>query len=374
MSPIFESETRTRDDLEKLRKTNVCAVCGAWLNVFLDKDTGLAFVACHDWLRTHHEGIMREASPFQQKGLESLTIAERRKIMEQQHGEETTRALEKYHGVTSLTKPEALEILQSVFPDAPEKEMTRAVLLCTSYSLNPLMGHVFLIPFNKGKENESWATVIGIKAKRLLASRKRPFSYVDDTPRIMTEEEQVRRFGKVKEDKLVVIVKLKDPQTGAEAVGYGEWPLKKSQWDKELKKFVEVDNEPYGTDKGNTMFNMATIRAESQALDRLCPGEMPIGVEVIDETYAGREGKEDFIEGEATEVKEEISPPTGKEPEENNTELMSLSIKNLGELFSACHKHFGLNQSAVLEQLGGITKDQIADVQDAWRQIVEARK
>jgi len=354
MSPIFESETRTRDDLEKLRKTNVCAVCGAWLNVFLDKDTGLAFVACHDWLRTHHEGIMREASPFQQKGLESLTIVERRKIMTQQHGEKTSTALEKYHGVTSLTKPEALEILQSVFPNAPEKEMTRAVLLCTSYSLNPLMGHVFLIPFKKrdkaGKvTGEEWATVLGIKAKRLLASRRHPISYVDDTPRLMTEEEQKKIYGKVDESHICTITVLKNPATGAEARGYGKW---------------ERGKEPYGTDKGNSAENMAFIRSESQALDRLCPGEMPVGVEVIDETYAGGEGEKDFIEGEVSEV---------KEPEDNNTELMNLSIKNLGDLFKACYEHFSMNQSDVLNELGGITKEQIADPQESWQQIVAAR-
>jgi len=54
-------------------------------------------------------------------------------------------------------------------------------------------------------------------------------------------------------------------------------------------------------------------------------------------------------------------------------DLRSLPIKNLGDLFSACLKHFKLNQSAVLKGLGGIAKEDIADPQDAWLQIVEAK-
>lgn len=212
--------------------------------------------------------------------------------MTQDLGEVKTRALDKYIGVVSLTKPQAKEILVAVFPEAPESEITRAMILCASYGLNPLMKHVFLIPFNKGKVNETWATVIGIKAKRLLASRRGSYSYVDNTPRIMTEEEQRRIFGEVSRDKLMVITKVRDPATGAESPGYGSWPK---------------DSEPYGTEKGNSKFNMAAIRSESQALDRLRPGEMPVGVEVVPEELA-----EGVIEGEYT-VKEE--PPPEPEPE-----------------------------------------------------------
>lgn len=191
-----------------------------------------------------------------------------------------TKALDKYIGVVSLTKPQAREILVAVFPEAPESEIARAVILCASYGLNPLMKHVFLIPFNKGTPKETWATVIGIKAKRLLASRRGSYSYVGDTPRVMTEAEQKAIFGEVYEDKIMVITKVKDPATGAEAPGYGAWPK---------------NSEPYGTDKGNSKFNMAAIRSESQALDRLRPGEMPVGIEVA---------PEEFIEGEYT-VKED---------------------------------------------------------------------
>lgn len=219
--------------------------------------------------------------------------------MENELGTEKTKALAKYMGVVSLTKPQAKEILVAVFPEAPDGEITRAVMLCASYSLNPLMKHVFLIPFNKGKPNESWATVIGIKAKRLLASRRGSYSYVDNTPRIMTEEEQRRTFGEIYSDKIMVITKVKDPATGAEAPGYGSW---------------SKDSEPYGTEKGNSKFNMAAIRSESQALDRLRPGEMPVGVEVISEEVA-----EATIEGEYREVTSEpsLKEPIKSEPKEH---------------------------------------------------------
>jgi len=293
--PIYESENKTRENLERIRKTNVCAVCGAILNIYLDRDTGKVYVACWDYLRTHHEGIIREASSYEQKGLEALNIKSRREIMNKQFGEEKTTALEKYMGVTSLTRDQATEIMQQVYPKAPELEMKRAVLLCVSYSLNPLMGHVFLIPF-KGKEGVSWVTVLGIKAKRLLASRRRPISYVDDTPRLMSEEEQRKIYGRVFNDYICAITVLKDPATGASTRGYGRW--------------LKTEN-VYGVEKGNSAENMAFIRSESQALDRLCPGEMPVGVEVIDEQYA----KEPIIEGEFAESKEDKKQPAKKKPE-----------------------------------------------------------
>jgi len=274
--PIYQTDELTREDLEKIRRESKCKVCGAKLNIYLDPESGKAFVACWDWLRTHHEGIEREASLYEQKGMESLNIPTRRKMMEQELGPEKTKALTRYMGVVSLTRPQAREILEAVFPDAPDDEVARAVMLCASYGLNPLMKHIFLIKFNRWSKDhtrivgEDWATVMGIKAKRLLASRRGSCSYVDNTPRLMTQEEQKTILGEVEADKLWVITKLKDPQTGAEAVGYGFWPK---------------GDKPYGTEKGNTKFNMAAIRSESQALDRLRPGEMPMGVEVIDEQY-----------------------------------------------------------------------------------------
>jgi len=253
-----------RELLKKLRLTHVCAECGAELWECFDMEKHLPYLECRN--NPEHEGI---AKPYREPP--ELNIPTRREQLEKEHGNTTATALAKYQGVSSLTKPQAMEILRTVYPDAPDNEIVTTAILCASYGLNPLMNHVFLIPFTERKTGKkTWARVIGIKANRLIASRKGSFSYVDDTPRLMTEEEQEKRFGETYPDMIVAIVKLRDPSNGAEAVGYGMWPKSEN---------------PYGTEKGNTKFNMAAIRAERQALDRLRPGEMPTGVEVADEQF-----------------------------------------------------------------------------------------
>lgn len=219
--------------------------------------------------------------------------------MEKTYGEAKTRALTKYAGVLAPTEADLTEMLTLLFPSAPEQDKKRALLLCLSYKLNPLANHVYLIPFK-----DTWVLVQSIKAKRLLASRRGPFSYVDNTPRVMTEAEQTQIFGELQPDRLWAITKLKDTTTGAEAVGYGFY-LKKEQ--------------PYGTEKGNSRQNMAFIRSESQAIDRLRPSEMPTGIEVMPE-----EAAESAIEAEYKLLAEEPEPTAkGTEADEvaNEPEL-----------------------------------------------------
>jgi len=293
--PIYESEETSQDALDELRRYHTCQECGGQLAVFYDADAHKAFLACTDWPRTQHEGIEREVNRYEKEGLASLNIETRRELMTEEYGEVKTKALDKYMSAVTLTKPQAKEILVSVYPDAPIEEIARAVLLCASYGLNPLMKHVFLIPFNKGKSNESWVTVIGIKAKRLLASRRDSYGYIDGTPKVMNKQMQMDTFGVYDPDKVWAIAKGKDPKTGAEAVGYGFWPS---------------NVEPKGTDKGNSKFNMAFIRAESQMLDRLRPGEMPIGIDVMPEMAA-----DTAIEGEYKMVDKNTGEILGGEPE-----------------------------------------------------------
>lgn len=423
-------EIDDRQLLERLRLTNVCKECGGKLEALYDISKHLPYLQCR--VNPHHEGIEREASRYEKEGLASLNILTRREIMEKEYGEATTKALSKYIGVVSLTKPQAKEILVAVFPEAPDQEITRAVMLCASYGLNPLMKHVFLIPFNKGKPNESWATVIGIKAKRLLASRRGNYSYVDNTPRIMTEEEQRQVFGETYSDKIMVITKLKDPATGAEAPGYGAWPK---------------DTQPYGTDKGNSKFNMAAIRSESQALDRLRPGEMPVGIEVAPEEFINAQYtiKEEpsLEEQDKNRVfepykPEELEPkpkehwcekhncafekktrggstwyahklPSGSwcneakkkeskaEPPEESQEVPTSeqleaeartkasyrkqperdpeTIKTLNELMKACHTDFGLQPNDIVKELGYSTQFDIAELpSECYRKIAAVRQ
>lgn len=238
--------------------------------------------------------------------------------MEQKVGVAKSQMLAKYAGVTSLDRVGAREVINTVFPDAPEEEIARAVLLCVNYQLNPLMNHVYLIPFQRREGGRvvgtDWATIIGRGAKRLMASRRGPYSYIENTPRVMTKEEQIATFGEYDEDKLYCITKLQDPKTGATAVGYGFWPKTKPAYNKPSER---VPNQPKGTDKGNSMFNMAAGRSETQALDRLRPGEMPMNLPVMDEALAaeamgGKLASEDYIESQETIVTSTDEVPTDK--------------------------------------------------------------
>ena len=263
--PIYEEEGGvTQEDLLDLRKRNKCKECGARLDVFLDFDTGKAFLACQDWPRTHHEGIEREVSRYQKEGLASLNIPTRRKILEEEYGKEMTTELEKYQGGGALTKASAMEILKLVYPDVPEPEIIRTALLCRDFGLHPLMKEVYIIGFkNKQTGNIDYSTVLGINANRKLAADKKgAYSFLDDTPRMASHEEVVKQYGlnsEEEKDNLVSICRLKG-EKGNEVVGFGLWPK----------------NEEPKAKKGNTGRNMANIRSERQAMDRLPGAAIPL--------------------------------------------------------------------------------------------------
>lgn len=286
--PIYVEGTTTREDLEKLRKTNNCKVCGGWLNLFRVLTTGAIYLACADYLRTQHEGIEREASRYEMEGIAALNIPKRREIMVEQFGKETTTALEKARlpMTGALTQPQAMHILKLVYPNVPEDEIVRTAILCRDFGLHPLMKEVYIIPFGEG-EKRTWVTVLGINATRKMMSRQGTYSYLDNTPRVMREKEQVDIFGKVDKANIVAITKLRTRQ-GEAAQGYGRWPINKN---------------PYGMDKGNTQENMAFIRSERNAFGRLFTDAMPQGIDVIDEAYVDIPdiGKIDTSTGEITE-------------------------------------------------------------------------
>lgn len=276
MPLIFEDEQHTIDDLEKLRRTHKCKDCGAALNIYLDPASGKAFLACWDYLRTHHEGgIEREASRYEKEGLSSLNIPTRREIMEKEYGKETTTALEKARVPTTgaLTQSQAMHILRLVYPEVPDDQIIRTAILCRDFGLHPLMKEVYILGFKNTKTGKTdYSTVIGIEASRKMAAdRKGAYSFLDGTPRAATPEEIIQQYGKNSEeerDNLISICKLKG-EKGNEATGFGLWPKGK---------------EPYGIDKGNTKRNMANIRSERPAYSRLPGGVLP-PIEVIDEAY-----------------------------------------------------------------------------------------
>lgn len=377
MSPIYEDSNTTREHLFELRKNNRCQECHGRLDVFMDFDRGKAFLACAEWNRSHHEGIEREAKP-----LFEPNIPTRREIMTQEYGEARTRALEKYVGVVSLTKVEAMEILKTIWPDAPAVEVLKAAMICHQYGLNPLMNHVFLIPFKRRQRGvvvgEDWVTVLGIKVNRLLAQRRHNYSYLDMTPRRMTDEEQKKIMGEVDDTKIWAITKIKDMDTHAEAMGIGSWPK---------------DEVPYGSEKGNTKLNMASIRSERQALDRQYPGEMPQGVEVVDEEYVAQASTGEFItearkeaeavaeelkmgEGEkvgarapkarAQTKKSETAPAETKSPDE----VAEDDIPDLNALCKACFHFWGMQPADVWRELSYKTMMDVTESPwDCWLKI-----
>ena len=221
--------------------------------------------------------------------------------MEEEYGPEMTTALEKARlpMTGALTQHQAMHILKLVYPDVPEDEIIRCAILCRDFGLHPLMKEVYIIPFKDKQTGKiSWATVLGIGATRKMVARQGTYSYLDNTPRIMTPKEQEAVFGEVEGSHIVAITKLRT-RGGEEAQGYGKWPK---------------DKEPQGTNKGNTKANMAFIRSERNAFGRLFADAIPQGVDVIDEAYVdvpdvGKviEATGEVIEDEVKEVSDERS-------------------------------------------------------------------
>jgi len=294
--PIYREN---RGELESLRKTNSCAVCGGTLSLFYDYDQHIAYLACSDYLRSQHEGIAREGRPFEEN------ILTRRDRMVEEHGEDKARALIPHAQGALTTEKDAMKVLNTLWPNASRESQVKAAMICVQYELNPLMRHLFLIPFKKKEGDkwvEKWEPVMGIQASRLIAHRAGDFSYIDDTPRVMTEEEQVKVYGESLTDRICAITRLRDSK-GNEAVGYGVY----------LKK-----DEPYGQDKGNTKANMAFIRSERQAMDRLFAGKMPSELGIVDAQYVEVEGVGQVdtttgeIQDEETQDTEAVSEPEEK--------------------------------------------------------------
>lgn len=332
--PTYENEEQgiTREELEKIRKSHRCTVCGGWLNMFLDNDPnsdkhGLAFVACADWPRTHHDGIAKE---YQEP--RPLNIPAWREKMEKEHGKQTATALEKYHpSEGQLTQAAAMHILKLVYPHAPEDEIIRCAILCRDFGLHPLKKEVYLIPFkNKKTGKDEYATVVGIAADRKMAAdRKGAYSFLDNSPRAATPEEITKQFGKDSEEaeKNLISICMVKGESGNQALGFGLWPK---------------DSEPYGTEKGNTKRNMANIRSERQAVSRL-PGKPLPPVQVIDEAYAELPDNVDtktgeIIEGTATEVTEP-EPGGRQEPEPEKPQEPEPQLGKLPDLLNECPEH-----------------------------------
>ena len=291
----YYPEDSSGDNLRKLIRENVCSECGRQLYAYLDENKK-TYLACPT---PGHEGITKEYQPtrWAEAGLDSLTHDAKEETMVQNLGEPTTKALVAKGLPLSgqLTRPQAREIVITIWKDAPEIEVYKATALCADFGLHPLMRHIYLIKYNRyeGQGNqrhiigEDWVIQLGIGATRLIAHRQHRFGYKDDTPRRMTKEEGEKILGDDYKPATGVyaITRLIDMDTKAEVTGVGF--------------FGNSEPDPKGMTKGNTRLNMACIRSERKAIDRQYPAEMPTGYEVYDERYADGEVLPDgVVEGE----------------------------------------------------------------------------
>lgn len=353
--PVLESEMSREVMQDRVRKGYVCSECGGNLTVAWGGSSGHNCWILRCGKSIQHTGIAREAQLSRLDTPDDMQIGNLSRVRNEklaaEIGTEKANALAIYNGKGQLTQVQAKEIILTIWPGAPAVEVTKAAMVCAQYGLNPLMKHLYLIPFDKKKKNDktgkwevestSYAMVMGIKASRIIARRKGEYAYLDDTPRIMTEAEQIKIFGEVDQDNICAITRLKD-RKGNSAIGTGKWPRMKKDYNGNL-----TENQPQGSDKGNTKLNMAMIRSERQALERLFPDSLPSEAsEVADERYielpdgdkvdtaTGEiEDKAEAIEGEFTEetITGEVKTMPGMTVKESNinTEWLKTSLKTL---------------------------------------------
>ena len=293
--PIFESEKLSYDQLKHMAASHKCQ-CGANLTLAFGGAIGHNCYMLRCANNIEHSDFVRPATikNYDLPGSNMPGVSNRKeRELVTKYGEETTKALVRAAGgnaLSTLTEKAATSMAMVLWPEACKCEsgknaIAKLALICRDYGLNPAMDHVFLVKFDryegKGadrrKVGEDWTVVRGIKASRLICGRDRSYGYIDDTPRIMTEEEQKRIFGEIDATSVVTICKLRD-KDGNVFTGYGKWSLYRQWGDK------QYDNNPQGVEKGNSKFNMSCIRAERQALDKLNPGSMP-AIDVVDENY-----------------------------------------------------------------------------------------
>ena len=275
----------------KWSKEHICAECGGALFVEAGSYYGKSeyIIRCHK-NKDHTEFGKLYKEPTEEE--ERINTIRSLTKLGNDIGHEKTRALENIHKGAVVTEDYARKIADILWKGAPETDKVAAILYCAQYNLDPLNNELNLIPFKNKNGGVDYARVRGIKGDRRIAKNAGDYSYIDDSPRIMTPEEEHRINGEVDPKNIWAICKTKNMITGAISVGYGCWPR-------------NVD--PYGMDKGNTKANMARVRAERQCLDRMCPGKLPpidARTLVMDDDYIPKVNNEtgEIIDGEAREV------------------------------------------------------------------------
>ena len=362
--PITE-ETMTYEEMKAIiaNPQNKCADCGGNLSIAWGGVHGYESYVLRCSVAIDHAGYVKEKKQTMYPGSHVGAIPKKEyKEMEKELGTMTTTKLVPYSTKTALTKSDATDIIETLWGAAPIIEKQKAIALCVTQQLNPLMSHVFLVSYKRRERGqvvgEDWTIMLSIKAKRLMASRRGDYGYLDGTPRAATEDEVKKQFAEDAETilkaNLVSVTKLQDTNR-MEAQGFGLWPK---------------DDDPKGMNKGNTKRNMANIRSESQALDRLRPGDMPQNVGIIDAEYEVLPNAPD-ADKDTGEIAED-SPETDAipEPTEETTEqpaTNAITDKEVDDLKVALadygkeKHHIGVRKDAlakVLQDVGLFVKAQ----------------
>ncbi len=292
---MIKESTLSRSEMQRLIDSGYRCQCGSLLSVAWGGKFGYQGYILRCGRDVDHVNFER---PIEQDlhtdcNMPGWKMSRRRRTaLVEKVGQEKAQALMKYQGVATLTKVELADIMNTMWPgadNASPAEVKKAILLCSQYGLNPLANHLYLIPFEtKDKKTGAvvkvtYAAVKGINARRLIARRKHSYSEINNTPRYMTEEEEERAWKTVNEDEVRFIVTLRDMVTGATASGYGRWPKWRTWTNPKTGEVKRYPNDPKGVEKGNSAENMAAIRAERIALDKLYPADMPSAIPFEDE-------------------------------------------------------------------------------------------
>jgi hypothetical protein len=278
-----------RKVLDGIRRDQVCAECGGRLEAFYDLAHHCSYVQCKE--HPEHEGIARPMFDYE------LNIVTRREIMVQEHGANKALALRRFDHLTVFKQEaDARKVLETLWPRAAKaspEEFSKALSLCIDYGADPRIKDLYMIPFKEdvfdargektGTKKETFEVFLGIKFTRKAVRRKHKVAFLDGTPRLMTAEEE-HAYCKTDGTEIIrYITKIKDMVTGETATGKGEWPMYRTYTkDGKTQKYL---NKPKGGEKGNTMENMAEIRSERAAYDKLYPLDLPENVRVFDEQY-----------------------------------------------------------------------------------------
>jgi hypothetical protein len=385
---IYET---AENNLERMRKQNVCAECGRRLYIYLDMEMHRRYLSCPN---LNHQGIAREYQPAKE-----LNIKAQREELEKTMTTEKAQGITKYTGLQIMTEAAARDIVSTIWPEAPAPMQKRAMMICRDYNINPLLpNQIHMLKFkqmvydnNKKMKiwngNYDWELVIGIGLTRIKAARRMRYSYMDFSPRAMTDDEQMKINGKIDKTRIWRVCILKN-QYGDTFYGVGSWPVGKA-----VK----------GEDNGNTPEHMGDIHAEKNAVDKMCPELLPPDLRVIDEKFEEApkvtvsevktapvtiEGMTVSVDGEIIQAEEPV-PASEEETaawdamhrEEEKPEPVQLkrdptTIKSLQDLYVAVTtdwpKQFH-SWNDILKELSLTTTSQITDLPMAYLQIANVR-